>query len=278
MNQITLGYFCVHDPALHASDELAAQIAALCVDARWPWQPSLVKATQFPGRPLYPWPKGKVAVGALETTVKDVVRSDDTLGIDLSTGRQAHNSHAWIHLDSGQAEYVGNPKDLLFEGRALCRSYGFPRGKSIDEWIRLMDELSTVTRTPNAVIFANDNERIVTALQYSVGGGPFPQGQHRDVPRYEVARVQQGRRWLGSKYTRPPAWGTYLKREHVEAIGGRGRIVEVVQPPVMRDVGELLYVQLSERAEDAMAADTLARKRAFWELLAPVTVPHVAIG
>jgi hypothetical protein len=46
-----------------------------------------------------------------------------------------------------------------------------------------------------------------------------------------------------------------------------------VKPPVVREVGELLYVQLSERLADATADETRRRWRAFAALLAPITLP-----
>jgi hypothetical protein len=61
----------------------------------------------------------------------------------------------------------------------------------------------------------------------------------------------------------------------VTAIGGRDRIVSVVKPPVVRDVGDLLYVQLSERVSDALAPETEARRLAFADLLAPITMPRL---
>ena len=48
-----------------------------------------------------------------------------------------------------------------------------------------------------------------------------------------------------------------------------------MKPPVVRDVGELLYVQLSERVADALAPETEARRRVFADLLAPITMPRL---
>jgi len=46
-----------------------------------------------------------------------------------------------------------------------------------------------------------------------------------------------------------------------------------VNPPVVRDVGNLLYVQLSERIADETADETRRRWRAFVDLVAPITMP-----
>jgi hypothetical protein len=278
MSQLALGYVCVHATKVHASDALAEQVARLLTDPRWPWQPTLVRPTQFPRHPLYPWPKGKVRPAELFEVVRAILRSDDTLGINLHVSGAARGDHAWLHVESGQT-YGSGREACPGNARAMCRAHDLPPGKTIDGWIELMHELSVALATPNAAIIASDNEAALASMLYGTGGGPFPTGQHRDVPRYEIARVNQGREGLGAKFARPAAWGTYLKPEHVAAIGGRARITEVVAPPVMKDVGSLLYIQLSARAEDALAPETLARKRAFWELLAPpVAVPFVAMG
>lgn len=271
---LTLGYYGVHDRPLHASDELTDRIATLLTDRRWPWQPALVRPKQLPGRPLYDWPSGKVPAAKLHATIRAIVRSNDTTGIKLVASRQQAGNHAWIDLASGQADAPANhgptyPFDVL----ALCRAHGLPVGKRIEDWLELMHELSIVVDAANAVIWASDNELAVIALLY--GTGSERPDMVVDAPRYEIVRVGRARRSVGAERARPPAWGTYLKPAHVRAIGGRERIVELVRPPVLRDVGSLLYVQLSERVAAAQSPETQARWRAFLELLEPITVPRL---
>lgn len=274
MTRITLGYYAVHKTAIHASDALAERVARLLTDGRWPWRPSLVRRTQLPGRPLYPFRMGRLPASERFAVVRDLLRSPDTDGANLVASAQDRGNHTWFHVDSGQERPSDRRVAYPFLARALCRV----DGQTIGAWIELMHELSVAIDTPNAVILASDNEMAIIAMLYHTGGGPFPKGEHRDHPRYEIHRVNRARDWLGGKFTRPPGWGTYLAPEHLTAIGGREQIAEVVQPAIMRDVGRLLYVQLSERAEDALSPEIVARKRALWELMAPVTVPHQAIG
>lgn len=270
---ISFGYFAVHARPLHRSAEAAERLATLLTDRRWPWQPSVVRPQQLPGRPVYPWPSGKVARAKLRETVIDIVRSDNTIGITLVASRQDAGNHAWIDVRSGHADYEGNiGARFPFDVRILCRAYGLPAGKRIEDWVELMHELTTLIEPGNAVILANANEMPLTALLY--GGGAARADMAIDSPRYEVVRVNLSRKELGSRYVRPPAWGTYLAPAHVEAVGGRERIVEVVRPPVMRDVGSMLYVQLTERVEDAVSPEALERRRLFAELLEPITVPR----
>ncbi len=49
-----------------------------------------------------------------------------------------------------------------------------------------------------------------------------------------------------------------------------------MKPPVVRDVGDLLYIQLSASVDDALAAETEARRQSLSELLAPILVPQPA--
>lgn len=272
----TLGYHGVHKTSVHASEATADRVAALLTDPRWPWQPSIVRPLHFPGRPVYPWPAGRVSAAKIQETVRDILVSESTTGITLVASRQDAGNHAWLDVRSGQAEYTGYATNTAyaFDIRAMCRAHGLPRAKSIDAWIEVMHELTLALDVPNAVIWAGPDERPIIALLY--GTGSERPDMVVDSPRYEVLRVSRSRAELGSKWIRPPAWGTYLRPEHVTAVGGRERIVEVVAPPVVRNVGELLYVQMSEHVADALSPEVEARRRAFADLLEPITVPRLS--
>lgn len=49
-----------------------------------------------------------------------------------------------------------------------------------------------------------------------------------------------------------------------------------MRPPVIRDIGDLLHLQLSVRVDDALAPETEARCRALTELLDPIGVPRLS--
>lgn len=271
---ISLGYLAVHGLALHAS--AAEQIATVLTDARWPWQPQIVRPTQFPGRPLYPWPSGKVARDKLRFTIADIVASSDTLGINLVVSRQDQGNHVLVHIESGQSDYEGNPNAACpYDARILCRTDGLPKGKRIEDWLELMHELTMIIQPGNAVILADSDERPLISKMYGVGATRAD--MEVDSPRYEVIRVGLSRTDLGSRYVRPPGWGTYLASRHVDAVGGRTRIVDAVRPAVVRDVGSMLYVQLTERVEEAMSPEALERRHAFAALLEPITVPRAPV-
>lgn len=274
---ISLGYYAIHNQAMHASQPAAERIAALLTDRRWPWQPSLVRPTQFPGRPAYAWPSGKVPAGKLRDTVTDILRSSQTTGIHLVTSRQDTGNHAWLNVRSGQSEDNANHDAAFpFDALAMCRTMSLPAGKRIGDWLELVHELTIALDAPHAVIWAGTDERPIVAMQFGVGGSR--PDMVVDSPRYEITRVARSRAPLGARFVRPPAWGTYLAPAHVAAVGGRERIVAVVAPPVVREVGNLLYVQLSERVDDAVAPETETRRRVFAELLEPITVPRPVLS
>lgn len=96
-------------------------------------------------------------------------------------------------------------------------------------------------------------------------------------PRWsEIDRISgsgAARHGLGERFVRHPRWGTYLRPEHVAAVGGRERIAAVVQPAELRQVGDRLYVQLTTSPETAQSPEALAKQRAFAELASPIIVP-----
>jgi len=105
--KIALGYHAAHERAIYASPVLATRLAALLTDARWPWQPSIVRPEQIQGRPLYPWPKGKLPKARLPDAIRDIVLSLDTLGITLVASRQDAGNHAWLDVRTGHREHTG---------------------------------------------------------------------------------------------------------------------------------------------------------------------------
>jgi len=271
MTAITLGFWCIHDQPLHNSDT-AREVARILTDPRWPWLPSLVRPMQRPGHPTYPWKSGRIRAADLRDTVADIVASPLTLGAMLHLSKQGELDHAWYQVDNGQR----SPSDIdflyPFHAVAMCRGTELPSGASAVAWIELMHELVKITRAPHAMIWAGTDWRTIVARQF-LSGNPLPQ-YPPDHPAHEIDRARRKRRDLGDRWIRSPAWGTYLKPSHVDAIGGREKIVKVVGPDVVRDVGELVYFQLSERVEDAVTAETERKRRAFEELAQPITVPR----
>ena len=144
-------------------------------------------------------------------------------------------------------------------------------GKSINDWLAVMRELAETMQIGHGIICAEADERWTMARIFLMGTDQPRMPQ--DYPHNESSRIRNVRREMGERYVRPPAWATFLRRAHVDAVGGRDHLLATVQPPVVHDLGDLLYLQLSASVEDALAPETEARRRALAELLAPITVP-----
>jgi hypothetical protein len=139
------------------------------------------------------------------------------------------------------------------------------------DWVELQHEILDTVGAIHGVIVTGTNEDVLSAeiwLSLRIIDG---QVMH---PRPEEIRSYNYKRWLlGHEYVRRPRWGTYLKPAHVAAVGGREKILQVVQPEVTRDVGDLFYVQLTAKVTEATSDTAKRRYQAFAELLAPITMP-----
>lgn len=271
MTVLSFGFWLLYRTPLH-DDARAGQVARLLTDPRWPWQPSLVRPMHRPGQPLYDWPGGKIPAARLPDVVADVVRSERSQGIHLVTSRADRTNHAWVLVDSGQPEITHGRIAYPFCARGMCRA-DVPAGRSLETWLGVVRDLAGLVHAAHGVIWADADERPIIARQF-LSGGHQPK-MPPDHPHNESARINRVRDELGDRYVRPPGWATFLRRDHLDAVGGRARLLEVVQPPVVQDVGELLYVQLSALA-DALAPATAARRGALADLLAPITVPPLS--
>jgi len=271
MTVAALGFWFVYRRELTGDD--AGAIADLLTDERWPWQPCLVRPTQRPGQAVYPWPAGRVARGDLRARVLDLLMSDQTEGANLATSRSERGNNAWFLVENGRAGARHAGIAYPFEAIGLCRT-GVPAGKDLDAWLTLVRELAAAVHAAHGIVAAEVDERVVLGrlFAHSRANPTLPP----DHPANESPRIRRARRDLGERYVRLPGWATFLRSAHVEAVGGRARLLAAVEPPVVHDVGDLLYVQLSTTVADALAPATEARRRALADLLAPITVPVVA--
>ncbi|NVB80737.1 MAG: hypothetical protein HOV81_20240, partial [Kofleriaceae bacterium] len=177
-----------------------------------------------PGEGLYPWPGGKIAATALPGIVEDVLRSDSATGIHLSTSRQDAGNHVFLVVDNGTPRTHKEGR-IPYTAIGLCR-YPVPAGKSIEAWLSLVRELAAVLEAKHGVIWFDADERYVTARQFVLGWAQPRQAP--DHPANESHRINRARRELGDRYVRFPGWATFLRSAHVDAIGGREKLLATV--------------------------------------------------
>lgn len=271
MSELWIGLSAVHHQAMFEGSR-PATLAKLLTSSAWPWPPTVIRPEPMPGQPVYPWPKGRVASARLASTLEDVARSPSAYAVTLVRSKEQRLDLASVRVETGRPQPADAGFKFPFRASALCRANDLPPGSSLEALLEVMHGLVALTESPNAVLFVGQDWRAITALQFGAAGDPSAPASR---PAHEAARVHRARAELGDRWIRPPQWGTYLAAKHVEAAGGRERLVQTVQPDVVREVGTLLYLQLSARVEDALQPAIEAKRQVLANLLEPVTVPSL---
>lgn len=269
-----LGMQCVYGTSLEERPDQLARLAALVLDSRWKYRFRLINIGHVPGRPLTPVFSGIIPASKLDAAVSESLLSTSTERVlfGVSRSRQSELDTARFSVEPGR----GTPLDGAYPYTA--RAHWFVPDETNREaaaraWLELQHEILRLLGAIHGVVIASTDFDVLGIELWLSNVDRNGIAVHPDPA--EISSYAVHRRTLGDEYIRAPRWGTYLKPAHVAAVGGRDRIVDFVKPPVVRDVGELLYVQLSERVGDALAPETEVRRRVFAELLAPITMPRL---
>ncbi|MCW5805488.1 MAG: hypothetical protein KIT31_24170 [Deltaproteobacteria bacterium] len=268
---LILGLQCTHAGGLAASPERLARLAELITDARWHYTFKLINVGYISTSPRVPKFAGVIPRAKLQSAVLEALSSASASHVYVGCSRMEVGNHASIQVELG--------RDILQPGDAQHARgrWRVPDVADVEaaaaSWVELAHAMVETMGAMHGVIITATDAYVMDAeislVNTSIDGQPMHPRQA------EITSYQVGRDTLGVKYIRRPRWGTYLKPAHVEAVGGRDKLLAVVKPPVVREVGELLYVQLSERIADATAPDTRTRYRAFCDLVAPIVMPPV---
>ena len=265
---LAVGMHCVFDQPLDAVAGRIERIAALAFDPRWPWVPGRLRLWWVPGMQSDRPRKQR----ATKESLRGALTATDVDQVGVIRHRNERDNHSWLYVHTGHRIIPGTAR-YPFEVRAFCRAEWLPEGASIKEWLSVLHALVEAVGAVHGVVVIEDEDVIHDEVWLIV----TIRDDVRVNPRWkEIDRISgsgPARHGLGERFVRHPRWGTYLRPEHVAAIGGRERIAEVVQPAELREVGELLYVQLTASPETATSPDALAKQRAFTELVAPILVP-----
>lgn len=259
---------CVEDGSLARDPARQARLADLIVDPRWRYSFKLITPTYVPGSSAEPRFTGQVAAPRMCDAALQTLSSSSVTSAMFSISKKDSLDHA--HFDVG----TGRDASPSISIRANAR-WRIPEDTDIDaaaaEWVELQHAILETLGAKHGVIVTATNEHVLDAevwLSLTSVDGKVVHPRPAEISSY-AARSQL----LGDTYVRHPRWGTYLKPAHVAAVSGRAKIIDVVRPGVVRDVGDLLYIQLTERVSDATSDVAKARYRAFAELLAPITMP-----
>lgn len=265
---LIIGMQCVQDGSLPGDAVRQARLADLVVDPRWIYKFRLITTRFMPGLPDGPRFSGVVASTRMRSAALELFSSDSVASalFGISTKEALDHAHFKVH--------TGRDASPSISIRSNAR-WRVPEDANVDTvgaaWVELQHDIIQALGVTHGVIVTATNEYVLRAeiwLSLESLNGTLMHPRPEEIRSY-AAKSQL----LGTKYVRRPRWGTYLKPEHVEAVGGRAKIIDVVKPPVVRDIGELLYIQLTERLSEATSDAAKARYRAFAELLAPITMP-----
>jgi hypothetical protein len=259
---------CVQDDSLARDPARQARVADLVVDPRWMHRFKLVMPGFMPGVPHGPRFQGTIPAARMRDTALELLADASVASVMFSISRKESLDHATFNVDTGRQ----SSPSVSIRANARVR---VPETVDLDTaaaaWVELQHELVATLGVKHGVIVTATNEYVMNAetwLSLTSLNGRVMHPNPEEISSY-AARSHM----LGNEYVRRPRWGTYLKPAHVAAVGGRDRILEVVRPPVVRDVGDLLYIQLTDRVSEATSDAAKARYRAFADLLAPITMP-----
>ena len=264
---LILGMQCIQGDSFVRDPARLARLAELVTDTRWLYRFKLLSTVWQWGNPPAPRFPGVIPAAKLRETTFEALSSSSVASalLGISTKDSLDHAHFQINL-------ARDLPDPAASSNARVRlPDGVDRDKAATAWVELQHAIVETLGAIHGVIVTGTNEYVVNAeiwLSLTTVDGKV---MH---PRPEEINSYAARKWLlGHAHVRRPRWGTYLKPAHVEAVGGRERIVEVVQPEVTREVGDLFYVQLTARVSEATSDLAKQRYRAFAELLAPITMP-----
>ena len=98
----------------------------------------------------------------------------------------------------------------------------------------------------------------------------------REHYQLQNARVKYWRPELGDKYIRHPRWGTYLRRAHLDRVGGLERIrgeVPLAKILELGGAGDLVYLQCTEHPAGALTPEGEQIRQKLEEVLEPIVAP-----
>ncbi len=264
---MTLGLGLRYATELEERRERAAVMAALLFDKRWPRPFAKYHIHTRPETMAEPR-KGKLPTENPIAFVAAALSDYGTDWVALSPRKPAYNS---ISVDAGSKKNVWPTRICPYRLTNIVDSTGLrdiPR--AVAAWVTLAHDLARAVQARNGAITVHPEATIVIG---DCGGLYLPApNDHLDITGGGTTSYD-GAENVGGKYSCYPRWGTYLHAGHVDAIGGRRRIEEVVQPALIEEVGDLLYIQLTATIWDAWTPEMWDKRLRFRRLMEPILVP-----
>jgi hypothetical protein len=149
---------------------------------------------------------------------------------------------------------------------------------SFPPWLELIHELMVALRVAHAVLpiwptyNAVSSDTTFVRIVLDTRWGEYNLGAPGELDR-QRSQANHWRYKLGTDYIRHPRWGTYLHRSHLERVGGLDRVRELARPARIVELGDLVFLQCTERVTDALTADAERTRQALQDVLAPIICP-----
>jgi len=248
-----------------AIDEARAEILAALIESDvWGKPLKFFSSNARPGEKLVRRP------GALfkrdRAFLRDVLRDPRVGSVHMSaaplTRGEVDEAHISIDVNLESWECA-----LTMDGRRWLPNSRTQREAWVEAIVTAFDRLGST----QAIILVHEKYSVFSETTLT-GYGSSSGGIHHPWPD-EFDRVAHLRGRLGVDQIRFPRWGTLLSPAHLERMGGVARIVEVVQPAVVRELSGGTYFQLTDRVATSTSEESLDRQRRFIELAAPLLPP-----
>jgi len=250
------------------------RVAAFLVHKRWPWIPWWASASGVHRRD----DRSMKRVGGKNgiAPIVEIVNSPRYSVLRLDRARGEDN-FSTVYMNLGRMGEYPNPDHAPYHLWITLRCHDLPNGTSISAWVELAHEIVETLGALNATlgVWPTSNMAIADTwltrivLDHPKGeielGLPKNFEQHTDL-------LRRNRGTLGGAHARHPRWGTYLKREHVDAIGGIDRIRAEVEPARIDQLATLTYIQLTDSVETALTPAAGEKRRALEALMTPILV------
>jgi hypothetical protein len=270
------GYFSTR---LFEQRERAEQLAALLLDRRWPWP---LESVVFGLRAAWDKRSRRVKLTGKDARIRlsEGIVNPEHREAALDHRSNAEENHARLAVDTGQRLAVAswpNPAELT----SIVKGAELSAAADLRSWIEVMHQIMVTVDVANAVISAWPTERMASS-DVTFGGTVIdsPAGvKDLGVTKsfaLQNARANYWRHELGNKYIRHPRWGIYLRRSHLDQVGGLERIrgtVSLVRVLELGGAGDLVYLQCTEHPEGAMTVEGESVRRALEDVLAPIVAP-----
>jgi hypothetical protein len=206
--------------------------------------------------------------------------SEDYRDATLDHRADAEENHAQLYMSTGQRlADPGWPFPASVTGR--LKAFDLPEGTDPLSWVEVMHELMLVLDIGHGVIpvwpTVNmvDSDTTFIRVILDTPRTLYNLGIHGEFET-QRSRANYWRPELGDKYVRHPRWGTYLRRNHIDRVGGLARLrgtVPLAKIVELGGAGDLIYLQCTDQPKGALTPAGESVRQALQTFLEPILCP-----